>query len=80
MKKLFIILCVLIMFFGITGCPSPDESAPKAITSSIATKPSVGVHAAGGDGASPVPEPITLVLLGSGLVGLAVVGRKRFKE
>ena len=80
MKKLFMILFVMIMFFVIVGCPSPDDTAPKAITSSIATKTSVGVNTAGGDSASPVPEPITLLLVGTGLVGPAVVGRKSFKK
>jgi len=61
------------MFFGIVWCPSSDEPAPNATISKVVTKPEVGE-------ASPVPEPTTLVLLGSGLVGLAGLGRKKFKK
>ena len=53
-------LCLVMMCFGIVGCPSAYVTASKAITSSIATKPSNGVYTAGGNNASPAPEPITL--------------------
>ena len=73
MIKLFMFLCIVIMFFGIVSCPSSDDPAPNAITLSEVTSPGSG-------GASRVPEPATLLLLGTGLVGLAAFGRNRFKK
>jgi len=80
MKKLFMFFCIVIMFLGFIGWPSPNDPAPKAATSSVATKPSVDDDTSNGDNAFHISEPITLVMLGSGLVSLAVMGRKRFKK
>jgi PEP-CTERM motif len=79
-KFIRIFLLVVVIFFGITGTALSDNPAQKTATTSVITKPSEDVHTLDDNSVSSVPEPITLVLLGSGLITLAVLTRKKIDQ
>jgi PBP1b-binding outer membrane lipoprotein LpoB len=85
MKKFFLFLCILIIFIGIGGCPSSDKTP--GISQSSSTSATLNpVKTSDADSipinsdASPIPEPATVMLIGFGFVGIAVIGRKKFKK
>ena len=90
MKTFFMFLCVVILLFGIVGCPEsgvPSSSNTLSVvknvgdnTSSFSQISTVGDDISSGPGGSTVPEPSTLALLGSGLIGIVGFGRKKYKK
>ena len=76
MKKLLVFLCVVLMILGAVGCKS--SSSRGGISDSVTSVTTQTDTVEVGDTASHVPEPATILLLGSGLMGLAGVGRKKF--
>jgi hypothetical protein len=73
----------LAAYYGLTGGPTPWSGnfgilfeTPADLNQEFATATIYG----GGVTTAPVPEPGTMMLLGSGLAGLAGCGRRRFRK
>lgn len=71
---------------AISGVATSNAVTAQPITTSggfVATVPpaqTVAVTPTGGTASTPVPEPMTLILFGAGIAGIALIGRKRFKR
>jgi hypothetical protein len=77
MKKLLVFLCVVFMILGAFGCKKDSSSRASNSSGLVAT---LGSSPGSGNEqtSASVPEPATILLFGSGLVGLVGIGRKKF--
>ena len=82
MKKFFTFLCILIIFIGIVDHPSSDAAPGNSKSSFTSTTVTTSDEDSApiDNNTSPLPQSFELILVGSGLVGIAVIVRKIFKK
>lgn len=80
MTKLLMFLCTVIMFFGLVGYLWDDPAITVNKSSFSLTTVNSYEEPSTGDNPHTARELATPILLGFGLVGLAVFGRKKFKK
>lgn len=79
MKKLLVFLCVVFLVFGVIGCKKSGTTNTGSSVGSIASIDTApGPDTAVSQEVASIPEPATILLLGSGLVVIAGIGRKKF--
>lgn len=73
-KIIIFLICLSLSSFLFVGCKSKNH-ADKIVSVKMHPAPIEDIN----NGVAPVPEPATILLLGSGLAGLGWLGRKKKK-